>query len=506
MQIGKAKALGKDYSELQTQLNKVNSSLKEVSPELTKLGEKEEEASKSAEFLHHNHRQLHTLLRMIPGAAGEASESLLAMSHGPVGPALALAGVFRMLFDALEKIEASQLPDLTAGIDQANQTATAWTGIAKAVESVKEAFSSSEEIHTRALGVINAELKAQKDYIQAVKDRALAELNVQRAGGMDQGEYDRKKGIIENGASDATVQAEIDARNKKLAADKAEADKAAAEAAAAADKAKKAKGPATKEQAEAEAAAYKTVEDAQREKQKAADERVQQIQGLQTDAGTKQSWGQQLWVGFQGFVEMYRASKSENSKFSVTQAGLDANEKTEKAAAEDAKAKADAAAAEQKRIKDAADEKERLEKEAAEKGKRAEELKLKIAPELAPDAANTPGTVAYENAQAAARQRDKDKTGKIDADASAFGADQKKITEDSKWLDSHGPTQQNIGEYKAKIKEMSDALADAMSIVTELAALGADTKKLGTALTALQKDAAETRIIAEHALANSNLL
>lgn len=504
--IGAAKAAGKDFSELQRQLNKVNESLKDVSPELKKLGENEDEAGRLTEFLHHNHRQLHELLRMTPGVAGEAGESLLAMAHGPVGPLLALAGALRMVFSILDEVESQRLPDLSSGIDQANNYATAWNGIATAIDSVTQAYNSSEDVHARSLKAIGSELKAQKDYIQAVKDRAMAELNVQRAAGMDQGEYDRKKDIIENGASDQEAQAEIAARNAQLAADKKEADQAAAEAAAAAAKAQNFKGPQTKEQAEAEAAAQKIVVDAERKKQEEAEARVNQIQDVQTDVASMKSYGQAIMVGLEGIREAYRSASSDNSKLSLTDAGNAANLTTEQKAAADAKARADAAEAEAERIKKAGEERERLQKDAEEKAKKAAELQAKIAPEFAPDAATKPGTVAYENAQAAARQRDRDNAARINSDVTAFSADKKTVEADSRWLNSNAPTAQNIGEYRAKIAEMSNAVADMVAIMNELSSLGADTKKLAISLTALQKDAAETKNIANQALSNSQLL
>lgn len=142
---------------------------------------------------------------------------------------------------------------------------------------------------------------------------------------------------------------------------------------------------------------------------------------------------------------------------------------------------------------------EHREKAAAAAAKK-ESLNQEIAPEFAADAAANPGTVAYENAQQTARQKDKDKAARENADASAFEADKKKIDEDSKWLETHAPTPDNISEYRAKIKEMSDALNDALAILQELSSLGADTRKLGTALGNLQREVGDTRIIAELAL------
>ena len=123
MQIGKAKALGQDFSGLQQQLNQVNVSIKESS-------EKMEESGEASEFLHHNHRALHMLFHEM------GRESIPAFGHalggalmGPLGPALALLSVLGYMKSAFEEWdkaldeagESAGQGNFAAGIDAMNK-------------------------------------------------------------------------------------------------------------------------------------------------------------------------------------------------------------------------------------------------------------------------------------------------------------------------------------------------------------------------------------------------
>lgn len=97
--IGKAKAMGnlEEVKKLTTQLDTVNVSIKKATESSVELADAEKEGSKAAEFMHHNHRQLHKLFELTPGLAGTAGGSLLQMFRGPVGPAIALGLVVEKL-------------------------------------------------------------------------------------------------------------------------------------------------------------------------------------------------------------------------------------------------------------------------------------------------------------------------------------------------------------------------------------------------------------------------
>ncbi len=97
--IGKAKALGNvdEVKKLSGELTTVNGSIKAATGANAELAEAEKEGAAATEFLHKNHRQLHTLFGLMPGAAGQAGASMLQMLRGPIGPALALGLIIKKL-------------------------------------------------------------------------------------------------------------------------------------------------------------------------------------------------------------------------------------------------------------------------------------------------------------------------------------------------------------------------------------------------------------------------
>ena len=112
-----------------------------------------------------------------------------------------------------------EMPDWTDPIKQADDMATAWIGIALAVDQTKIYYESASSQLERYNTAISAQEVATKKLIAAQKMKAEADLDLQRAtGGVTPEEYDARKAIIEQGYNDANVQAEIDARNAKLAA------------------------------------------------------------------------------------------------------------------------------------------------------------------------------------------------------------------------------------------------------------------------------------------------
>src|ERR1017187_7350061 len=223
-QIGKAKALGQDYSELAAQRDKVNESIKNAKvPTEGEIQDTEKLKLGKRELL----ESLRGVTREYP-ILGEVARAVFnPLTIATFGLVEAVTIYQDRLKNTVQLLGGIELPDLSTGTTQAQDAATAWDGIAKAVRGADDAFSGFEETHNREVKNIAAELKATQAQIEATKNLALAKLNVQRAGGMDQGEYERKRAIIEHGADDATVQAEIDARNRTLMAKVKERDAAA---------------------------------------------------------------------------------------------------------------------------------------------------------------------------------------------------------------------------------------------------------------------------------------
>ena len=502
-QIGQAKALGKDYSDLKKQLDQVNAATQNVAPELKHLAGGEEEASSAAELMHHNHRQLHMLLgelgaRSVPGL----TEALMGLSMGPVGAVVAIAAAFELWKYRIEAAEKAlgtvEIPDLTAGIDTANNLSTAWDGLARSVRNASDEYASAEAIHNRMVGSIQAELRAQHALIDATKNKALADLNVQRAGGMDQGEYERRKAIIERGADDATVQAEIAARNKELAAKRATAARAQQEAqqhGAAAAGIKDLGGPeSTDEQVAAIIEDQKKVADAARKTQEEIGANRARLQNMQLDEKGRPIVSQNLPQDTTWWMSVYG---TEPDTFNPLQQSIEQEKR--------ARETADAAEKRVGELKRAAEKRKEEREKAAKAAALAQKTKEELAPEDDPNAANTPGTVAYENAQQAARQKDKGKATTINSDAAAFAADRKVVDADSAWLRTHAATPENVGEYRAKIQELLKAVADMQSAFTEIQNLGGDVHSIAKVLETTKREVADVRIIVERLNNHQNL-
>jgi len=153
MQIGKAKALGKDYSELQAQLDRVNGSLKNLPPQLQELHDAETKSSESAKFLHENHRAIHMLFHemgseTVPGLGHAMNAALV----GPLGPAVALVGAVGMLKKAFSDWNAEM--DAEA---ESNAMPTFADGVAKVKASFENAASSIAAFQSNLANIATAQ-------------------------------------------------------------------------------------------------------------------------------------------------------------------------------------------------------------------------------------------------------------------------------------------------------------------------------------------------------------
>ena len=489
-QIGKAKALKQDYSELQKQLETMRGSIAEanVAHESQTEAMTEEEAQTVKLTL--GKRELLESLRGITRAFPMLGEAARAVFNPITAVVASLIGMIASVFSALKKVEDMELPDLTSGIDQADQLGNKWAGIGAAVGEADDAFAGWEETHARALTAINAELKVTEDLIKAEKERALANLNLERAAGMDEGEYQRKKSFIERGATAANTQAEIDANTAKAAALQKAMDDATADANKKTAAAAAAKGPDSPEKAKAEVEALKKLEDAERKKEEEASNRVKEITDMLTDAASAHGYGGNLMVGLEHWRELFRHMGADNEPLSASpEQALPIQQQI----AAEAKAKADGAAKEAARIENESKERERLNKEAEAAAKKAESLRDKTPGEI--DALNSA------NANLAARQKDNDTSAAINADASAFTGDQKRIKEDLAKLSEYGSknkiTAEDTAKAKAAMADMISALQDAQSTLGDLASLGADIAQLKTKFSDLANQVAQAKAAAD---------
>lgn len=222
-QIGKAKALGKDYSALDAQLKQVTQSVNQFKAKQQDLGEAHKEAGKHAEFLGLKHANLHKLVHQLGEAfpiAGMAGRAFM----NPVMLALSLAiGVF---------VKAKEhLAELNAEMDKASEAA------AKPVvslEQMKDAMNATAddvykmrveyEKWTKALNersgetttnltaettALTEQVTAAKDLIEAKKALALQRIDDDQSLTPEQKAL--RKFQVESAAGTTTRNMDIDA-------------------------------------------------------------------------------------------------------------------------------------------------------------------------------------------------------------------------------------------------------------------------------------------------------
>ena len=275
-QIGRAKALKQDYSELQKQLDTVKASITEYNNVAAKQSALEQEISQRVQAGGIARKKIndqiadsvHTVSQEeIEAATKTADVDTEAVSsktrirealHGlglefpmlhrvgkwalnEIGLAFAsVAGAVAIwtakLREAREEEERIELPDFQ--IEQVNQASVAWNGLAAARTAANEAFSSASGIYGRAITELREILELQKQQLEAEKKKALTDLELKK-GDMTPEAYAAARGQIEGIFAQAGTKAtqterqqeiarkqeeqanlEIEARNKAAAAGK----------------------------------------------------------------------------------------------------------------------------------------------------------------------------------------------------------------------------------------------------------------------------------------------
>jgi len=228
MQIGKAKALGKDYSELQAQLDRVNGSLKKLSPELQQLVGDEAKAGEGAGLLHQNHRAVHMLFSQmgaesVPGLGA----ALRGMMLGPLGPAIALAaavgGVRKAFVDWSAQMDAqaqsNALPIFAEGIAAVKAS---FDGAAASVAALEYSLANIAIAQNTFANGLQRQLTLMKEIAaeqenerKAEEARQKAEIARQVAAGPAAGGLTPEQGALASTKIDVdAARAEHDAKRK----------------------------------------------------------------------------------------------------------------------------------------------------------------------------------------------------------------------------------------------------------------------------------------------------
>src|ERR1035437_387474 len=185
--IGKAKALKQDYSALDAQLKTVRESIDEAKKAHVGSGEAMTEEGFFTKKLTLGKRELSESLRGLTRQYPMLGEVARTVFNPIVMATFGIIEAFTIWKSRVDTLVAAlggiELPDLGEHITQAENVATAYHGIAEAVEAADVQFDSAASIFERAAKATAAQLAATKLLITAIKEKALAELDIEKAGG-----------------------------------------------------------------------------------------------------------------------------------------------------------------------------------------------------------------------------------------------------------------------------------------------------------------------------------
>jgi hypothetical protein len=231
--IGKAKALGQDFSELQRKLDAVNQSMKDYAStqtDLTAAGngvinvteediKKMDEARESTSRLEVSKRELHHIIgeltRKFPLLGEVARAALNPLVFILVAPIAAFELFKKRVDDATDALSDVQMPDLTTGIEQAKQLGEKWNGIADAIARANTNFNSPDGIFKRSLDSVDQELESKKKLLEVNKEQALANLGLGKSS-MTPEQYELNRAGVENYYTQKGFEAEQSARQQRL--------------------------------------------------------------------------------------------------------------------------------------------------------------------------------------------------------------------------------------------------------------------------------------------------
>lgn len=163
-------------------IEQIKGSTKGLAQETQGLGEKEEEASKFTEALHHNHRALHQIMHLLgKETVPELGHALTGALYGPIGIVIALGAGFEFLKKKLEEVKEAQdkLRESAEkfgqiAIDSAHKAQEEMADYEIKVESTKSAIDELKESETIRKSAIEETTKALGKLIEAQEKAALA--------------------------------------------------------------------------------------------------------------------------------------------------------------------------------------------------------------------------------------------------------------------------------------------------------------------------------------------
>ncbi len=225
-QIGKLKAQGKEYKEVEAQLVRVKAATDDYI-------NKNKVAQEEVENLTVSHHELLGGIRALATIGfPEAAHAAHLFLH-PLGIAVAgiIGGFVEWYYrvEHLEKVfEDFQTPDLGPHVQQVDHAVQLWLQLNEAVRTSVQNYNSAEEASKRLTAQLDAEYDAKKKIMEADKAAELAALEGIK-GSIGEGEYIRRKFEIEQRYAQAGIAAEHKHREDIIAEEKKKADALEAE-------------------------------------------------------------------------------------------------------------------------------------------------------------------------------------------------------------------------------------------------------------------------------------
>jgi hypothetical protein len=240
-QIGKAKALGKDYSDLQKQLDQVDASIKASTAANADLAAAEKESADAAEFMHKNHRAMHMLFHEMGSESVPAlGHAMGAMMMGPVGPAIALLAIFGALKSSFEgwqenldkAAEDNANANFAGGIEAMNTALGEGMSKIDAYAAAIEKISQHEVTIAQALASQLQSMRALAEERERARKAAEAAANAETERQQKAGEITPEQAELKQAAAAIQAAKDAAAAKKKNAEDEINAQQDAIEKAA----------------------------------------------------------------------------------------------------------------------------------------------------------------------------------------------------------------------------------------------------------------------------------
>ena len=480
MQIGKAKALKQDYSALQQQLETVKQSIQNLTPELKELMEKEKSVGEATGEANLPRRERLEIIRTLTQSYPMLGEAMRAALSPEVFIAFSLVAAYEIWSERVKTLREMmggwELPDFSVHAVGVDAAAEGYDKLKTAVAGANTEFNSAAALFERQKAAISAQLTVTKQLIDAQKQMAIADLDIERASGkVTPGQYEARKAMIEKGATDKTIQAEIDARNADLNAKREEVerlkDKSSEEAAKAAQIQPGMNDAALEElinKAKAGAEAVKTQAEENRKRQKLAEE---QRDTTGADTLTFAGWGTAI-----EYSKEFGATTNPEDAAKMSEAAVKQAEQTQ--------------AVQEGLIRKLEKQKEERDKHREEAARLAAEHAKKQQELTGDEDPNHVGGITWQNRQDANQMHSNDvvatKTG-VARDMEQFKKDAEAIRDQNKIDPEH------IAKSRAALSDLAAMLKDSMAAVQELASYHENVTQLRPQVEAMKREAAQLR-------------